>query len=59
MSRIINAKASFGYVGAVREDQFEVPDSYTEEDINEFVWEWAQQFVNTEWEEEVLEDAMD
>ena len=57
--KVINMRASFGFVGAVHEDQMEVPDGYTEEDINEEVWNWAQQFVDTEWEEEVLEDAMD
>lgn len=52
-------RASFGYPGAVHEDQMEVPDYYTDFEIDEKVWEWAQQFVDTEWEEEVLEDAMD
>lgn len=59
MSKVINMKASFGFVGAEYEDQIEVPDSYSESDIDEAVWDWAQQFLETKWEEEVIEDEMD
>ena len=47
----IHAIASFGYHGAYYEDDFEFDDDATREDIEDEVWEWAQQFVDIEFEE--------
>lgn len=50
--RHIKAKASFGFVGAEYNEEFEFPDEYSNEEIEADVYEWAQQFVEVEWADE-------
>lgn len=51
----IKAYANYGFVGTNREKIIEVDDDATEEEINELIWEWAADYVYTDWEE-VKED---
>lgn len=46
----VHATASFGYVTAVHEEDFEFPDDYTDEEIENEIWEWAEQFVDIDYE---------
>lgn len=50
MKKIL-AKASFGFCGANYVDEFEFDDYYTNEEIEKEISEWANQFVEIEWEE--------
>ena len=47
----IHARASFGYCNAYYEDDFEFNDDTTEKEIEDEIWEWAQQFVDIDFEE--------
>lgn len=46
---------SIGFPNAVHTDEFEFEDDYTEEEIAEELWDWAQQFLDA-WVEEVDEE---
>lgn len=52
----IHAVASFGFRGASYEDDFEFDDDATEKEIEDEIWEWAQQFVDVDFEEIEQED---
>ena len=47
----IHARASFGYTGAYYEDDFEFDDDATEKEIEDEIWDWAEQFVDVDFEE--------
>ena len=46
---------SIGYPSAMQEDIFEIDDTWTEEDIDFELWQWAEQFLEA-WTEEVDDD---
>lgn len=46
---------SIGYPSAAQEDIIEVDDNWTEEDIEDKLWQWAEQFLEA-WTEEIDED---
>ena len=46
----VKATCGIGYSGAEHEEEFEFDDGYTEDEIVEEVWEWAQQFLDVNWE---------
>ena len=48
-------KCSFGFEGATYEEEFEFPDHYTEEEMEQELSEWASQFVEMWFEEGVME----
>ena len=48
----VKAEASFGFVRATHEEEFEFPDDYTDEEIESEIWDWAQQFVEIDWRKE-------
>ena len=43
------ATCGFGFCGAEREEEFEFTDGYTEQEIEEDIWEWAEQFLDVNW----------
>lgn len=47
----IRAHCGIGFVGATHEEEFEFPDDASSEEITEVVSEWADQFVESWWEE--------
>jgi len=42
----VKATCGFGFAGAEYEEEFEFDDDYTGEEIDEEIWEWAQQFLD-------------
>jgi hypothetical protein len=47
----VTAKALFGYGNNVcYEEEFEFDDNYTEEEIESTIWDWAEQFLEVDWE---------
>lgn len=46
-----HAVASFGFCNAYHEEDFEFDDDATQAEIEDEVWEWAQQFVEIDIEE--------
>lgn len=52
----VHATASFGYVGATHEEDFEFEDEYTDDEIEREIWEWAEQYVDVEFEIEEEEE---
>ena len=52
----VHATASFGYATAVHEEDFEFEDDYTDEEIQNEIWEWAEQFVDIDYEIEEEEE---
>ena len=47
----IKAHCGSGFAGAVYDEDFEFPDDAPSEEITEVVSEWADQFVESWWEE--------
>lgn len=47
----IRAYCSFGYAGATYEEEFEIEDNVSGAEIDNTVYDWAQQFVKACWEE--------
>ena len=47
----IKAHCGIGFAGAVYEEEFEFEDEATEEEISDEINEWAEQFLETWWEE--------
>lgn len=47
----VRAMASFGFVGATYEEEFEFEDSAPDDEITEVVSDWASQFVESWWRE--------
>ena len=45
----VRATASFGFHGCYHEEDFEFPDDISEEDIEDELWDWANQFVALDW----------
>lgn len=50
--RVIKATASFGFIGAEYEKEFEFDDETTDEEIEDEIYQWACEYVDTDWEEE-------
>lgn len=51
----VKAKALFGFSNNVcHEEEFEFDDDWTEEEIEKEIWEWAESYVEAEWE--IIED---
>jgi hypothetical protein len=48
--KIVHATASFGFVSAEYEEDFEFEDDTSTEEIEEGIWEWARSFVEVSWE---------
>ena len=46
----VKATCGIGFAGAEHEEEFEFDDGYTEDEMVEEVWEWAQQFLDVNWE---------
>ena len=44
------ATCGIGFHGAEHKEEFEFDDDYTEDEMVEEVWEWAQQFLDVNWE---------
>lgn len=50
--RKIKATAGFGFGDvSTHEEEFEFPDEYTDKEIEYELWDWAQQFVELDYEE--------
>jgi hypothetical protein len=47
----IEASLDIGYCGAKYETEFEFEDNITEEEIDEIVTEWANNYINIGWKE--------
>lgn len=50
MKRII-AHCGIGYIGAEHEDEFCFDDNITESEIEDEIYDWANQFLEIWWEE--------
>lgn len=50
--RKIYVHLSIGYPTACHDDELEVPDDATEEEINNLVDEWAQNYIEYSWRDE-------
>lgn len=48
----IKAYCGIGFAGANYEEEFEFPDDMTDDEINDAINDWAEQFLETWWEEE-------
>ena len=48
----IKAHCGIGFAGANYEEEFEFPDDMTDDEINDEINDWAEQFLETWWEEE-------
>ena len=44
------ATCGIGFSGAEQEEEFEFDDDYTETEIEEEIWNWAEQFLDVNWE---------
>ena len=51
MKKII-AHCGIGYCGAEHEEEFEFDDNYTDEEIEEEIYDWATQFLDVWWDVE-------
>lgn len=49
--RKVHVEAQYGFHNCSYEEEFEFPDEYTDEEIEDELWEWAAQFVEIEWKE--------
>lgn len=52
----VKVKLSIGYPSACHEDELEVPDDATDEDIEREVQEWAGNYIETSWHRMEEED---
>ena len=51
----VTAKALFGFTDNIcHEEEFEFDDDWTEEEIENEIWDWAQQYLEIDWE--MIED---
>ncbi len=57
--RKIKATCGIGFCGAEHEEEFEFTDDYTDDEICEEIYEWAEQFLDVNWEEINEEDEED
>ena len=48
----VKVSLSIGYPSACRNDELEIDDDATEEQIDEIVQEWAQNYINVSWKKE-------
>lgn len=46
----VHATASFGFVTAEHEEDFEFDDEWTDDEIEKEIWQWAQEFVEVDFE---------
>lgn len=46
----IRACCSIGYRGAEHKEEFEFEDEVTDDEIDDEIYEWAKQFLETWWE---------
>ena len=49
--RKINADCGIGFVGATYDEEFYFDDDMTDDEINDEINDWAEQFLETWWEE--------
>lgn len=54
--RKIIARCGIGFYQAEHEEEFEFDDSWSDIDIENALYEWAEQFLEVSWEEEEEED---
>ena len=54
----IKAYCGIGFAGANYEEEFEFPDDMTDDEINDEINDWAEQFLETWWEEEENQKLM-
>ena len=47
---------SIGFPSAIQEDVFEFDDTWSEEEIQDELWNWAEQFLETWFEVEEIDD---
>lgn len=55
----VHATASFGFVGADHEEDFEFDDAWTDDEIEKEIWQWAEEFVEVDFEIEEEEERED
>lgn len=48
--RKVHVEAQYGFHNCYHKADFEFPDNYTDDEIEDAVWDWANQFVEVEWE---------
>ena len=53
----IRAHCGIGFAGATYEEEFEFEDDVTDYEINDEIYDWAEQFLETWWEESEGENA--
>lgn len=46
----VKATCGIGFYGAEHEEEFEFDDDYTEQEIDDEIWEWATQWLSVSWE---------
>lgn len=49
--RKVHVEAQYGFHNCFHEEEFEFPDEYTDEEIEDELWEWAAQYVEIAWKE--------
>lgn len=47
----IKAHCGMGFAGATYDEEFEFDDDMTDDEINDEINDWAEQFLETWWEE--------
>lgn len=46
----VKATCGIGFCGAYHEEEFEFDDSCTEKEMEDEIYEWAEQFLDVNWE---------
>ena len=54
--RKIIARCGIGFCGAEYEEEFEFNDDWTDNEIEETIYEWAEQFLEVDWKEKEEEE---
>jgi hypothetical protein len=54
--RTIVCTLSIGYPGATREDVLTIPDTYSDDEIEDAVSDWAHNYIEWNWKIETDED---
>ena len=50
--RKVHVEAQYGFHNCHHKEDFEFPDEYTDEQIEDELYEWAAQFIDIHWEED-------
>jgi len=46
----VKATCGIGFCGSEHEEDFEFDDSWTAQEIEDEIWNWAEQFLDVNWE---------